>query len=266
MFHTGTDLSRAVLDVGTGTGIWAIDVADEYPSAEVIGTDISAVQPDWVPPNCLFQIDDAQLDWTFKPDYFDLIHTRYLYGAIDNWHKFYHQALTHLKPGGYFEHIDFDLETRSENPKFRDDPEHIFKKWASLFFEAGDKVGRTFRWPVDGRHVKEMRKTGFINVVHKQWKVPIGGWPRDPKLKKIGLYNAHYIDQSLEGYAVYPIGQILGWSFEEVTVLVGKMREAIRNPKSLPYLVVHSVVGQKPQGKISPAQSPKETPSSPAKV
>ncbi|KAM0231780.1 hypothetical protein ACHAPO_008361 [Fusarium lateritium] len=111
-----------------------------------------------------------------------------------------------------------------------------------------------------------MRKTGFINVVHKQWKVPIGGWPRDPKLKKIGLYNAHYIDQSLEGYAVYPIGQILGWSFEEVTVLVGKMREAIRNPKSLPYLVVHSVVGRKPQGKISPAQSPKETPSSPAKV
>ncbi|CEI41933.1 unnamed protein product [Fusarium venenatum] len=46
IFPTGTDLSRAILDVGAGTGIWAIDVADEYPWAEVIGTDISAVQPD----------------------------------------------------------------------------------------------------------------------------------------------------------------------------------------------------------------------------
>ena len=29
-----------ILDIGTGTGIWAIDMADLYPSAEVIGTDI----------------------------------------------------------------------------------------------------------------------------------------------------------------------------------------------------------------------------------
>lgn len=33
------------LDIGTGTGIWAIDFADEYPSATVIGTDISPIQP-----------------------------------------------------------------------------------------------------------------------------------------------------------------------------------------------------------------------------
>jgi len=30
-----------ILDVGTGTGIWAIDMADAYPSAEVIGTDLT---------------------------------------------------------------------------------------------------------------------------------------------------------------------------------------------------------------------------------
>lgn len=40
-----------ILDVGTGTGIWAVDMAEKYPMAEVIGTDLSPIQPIWVPPN-----------------------------------------------------------------------------------------------------------------------------------------------------------------------------------------------------------------------
>lgn len=38
------DIQRA-LDIGTGTGIWAIDFADQFPTAEVIGTDLSPIQP-----------------------------------------------------------------------------------------------------------------------------------------------------------------------------------------------------------------------------
>lgn len=33
-----------VLDVGTGTGIWALDFADAYPNAEVSGVDLSPIQ------------------------------------------------------------------------------------------------------------------------------------------------------------------------------------------------------------------------------
>lgn len=57
---------QKILDVGTGSGIWAIDMADRYPSAQVTGMDIAAVQPHWVPPNCHFEIDDAEEDWTFR--------------------------------------------------------------------------------------------------------------------------------------------------------------------------------------------------------
>lgn len=53
---------QRILDVGTGTGIWAIDFGDMYPSAEVIGVDLSPIQPSWVPPNVRFEVCEGT-DW-----------------------------------------------------------------------------------------------------------------------------------------------------------------------------------------------------------
>lgn len=36
---------QRVIDLGTGTGIWAIDFADVHPEAQVIGNDLSPIQP-----------------------------------------------------------------------------------------------------------------------------------------------------------------------------------------------------------------------------
>lgn len=68
------------------------DFADAFPSAEVIGTDLSDMMPSYVPPNCRFEIDDAELEWTFAPDSFDFIHLRYLMGGIGDWPRLYRQA------------------------------------------------------------------------------------------------------------------------------------------------------------------------------
>jgi hypothetical protein len=85
---------QQILDVGTGTGIWAIDMADQYPSAVVTGTDLSPIQPEWVPPNCHFEIDDVTLEWTFPDELFDFIHIRELFGCIPDWDFFFQQAST----------------------------------------------------------------------------------------------------------------------------------------------------------------------------
>ena len=51
---------RRVLDAGCGTGIWAIDFADEHPEAEVLGIDLSPIQPAFLPPNVTFVVDDLE--------------------------------------------------------------------------------------------------------------------------------------------------------------------------------------------------------------
>ena len=47
---------KKILDIGTGTGLWAIEMADRYPDAMVVGTDLSPTQPTWYDEQLLMAI------------------------------------------------------------------------------------------------------------------------------------------------------------------------------------------------------------------
>ena len=67
--------AQNILDIGTGTGDWARDVADRFPSAFVQGVDLAPVPDNWMPPNCKFEVDDILKPWEFKENgRFDLVH------------------------------------------------------------------------------------------------------------------------------------------------------------------------------------------------
>lgn len=50
--------------------------------ASIIGNDISAIQPNWVPPNVEFVVEDFESEWIYEPSSFDFIHARLLAGSV----------------------------------------------------------------------------------------------------------------------------------------------------------------------------------------
>lgn len=161
---------QRVLDIGTGTGIWAIDMGDENPGCEVLGTDLSPIQPSWVPPNVKFYVDDAESDWVYDSDQlFDLIHGRGLSGAINDWDRLCVQCYNNLQPGGWLEfhepmawvESDDDTIEKAEN----------MRRWQELCNDAATKFGKVIKV---GDTLKErMQNAGFVDVHEKIVKVRV---------------------------------------------------------------------------------------------
>jgi len=86
--------------------------------------------------------------------------------------------------------------------------EHLLPEWSRLAIEAAKKMGKTFE---NAQFTKEnMLKAGFVDVVEKKFKLPIGPWSSDPKMKELGRWNLLYFQQGVEGMALYLLTQILG--------------------------------------------------------
>ncbi|KAK3356309.1 S-adenosyl-L-methionine-dependent methyltransferase [Lasiosphaeria hispida] len=233
-----------VLDIGTGTGIWAIDFADEYPSAIVTGTDISPIQPPWAPPNCKFELDDASLEWTFADNSFDYIHITQLIGCIEDWPKLYRQAYRCLKPGGWIEHTDFTVRVLTDdNSVPKDDP---YKMWNQFFEQATEKTGRSFHLAEENKLADWLKESGFPSVQVENYRVPIGHWPAERKWKDVGLYSLAGFLQGLEGYCIFLGTEVLGWHIDELRVFFAKMRTVMTNPKVHAYYPAVTAYGQKP--------------------
>lgn len=198
---------QGVLGVGTGTGIWAIDFADDHPGAQVIGTDISPIQPQWVPPNLEFQMDDVNLEWTFE-ERFELVHSRGMTGSITDWVEFAQGAFGALQSGGYFECHELSMSFRSDD-KTHENCESIIR-WEGFWKDVGDRSGRSFTAAEDGTLEWSMESAGFTDIKTRVYKMPVGGWPKDARLKEVGLYTHAALNMDLEGLLLRPAVEVLG--------------------------------------------------------
>jgi hypothetical protein len=57
-------------------------VGDEHPSAQILGVDLSPIQPVWVPQNIKFMDDDVESDWLKPENFYDPVHARHVTQVI----------------------------------------------------------------------------------------------------------------------------------------------------------------------------------------
>ncbi|KAF4816057.1 Secondary metabolism regulator LAE1 [Colletotrichum siamense] len=232
---------KRVLDVGTGTGIWAVDFGEDHPEAEVLGMDLSHSMPEYVPPNVKFEIDDLEEEWIYSRP-FDYIHSRMMNSSISDWKTYLQKAFNHLTPGGYFELQEPDLFPHSDDGTLK--PDAPLSKCIDLMLEASQIFGRPYQ--EIPALVRVLEDVGFVDVKMHVFKWPSNGWPRDPKYKELGLWNNENFCTGFEGFCMAPFTRAHGWTREEVIVFLAEVRKDLRDRSIHAYWPIYSLYGRKP--------------------
>ncbi|KAL5477022.1 hypothetical protein ACEPAI_3209 [Sanghuangporus weigelae] len=91
-----------ILDVGSGSGTWAVEMALKFPHAKVIGMDLIQSNPSFVPPNCMFVKADATAGLSDYVGQFDIVQCRSVAKHVPDAREFTRSVGKTVRPGGLF--------------------------------------------------------------------------------------------------------------------------------------------------------------------
>lgn len=119
----------------------------------------------------------------------------------------------HCKPSGWCEVQELSVDAKSDDNSLPADS--YIGKWCKNQEAAAQTVGMSLL--TSGAFLKQqMADAGFENIAVREFKIPIGSWPADVKLKETGNFQLVAMLEGIGGLTVGFWVNCLGWSVEEV--------------------------------------------------
>lgn len=181
------DNPKEILDIGTGTGLWAIEMADRFPVARVKGWDLSPNQPDNAPRNVTWELFDCTEDtWFRRPSCLDYIHVSMMFGALPSYEELIRKAKEYLVPGtGWIEFHELLPEVFSDDNSI---PERwAFGRWLELYRHSSSQMVQPARPVMIADKLKQwLERVGYVDIHEFVKKIPISPWSENLRLQNMG--------------------------------------------------------------------------------
>jgi len=168
---------RKILEIGAGSGAWAIQAAKLYPDAEVLAVDMNPLPSRPLPPNVRYQSINVLQPLPFEAGTFDVVHIRLVLCHLPDAHSVLSRIIDLVSPGGWLliDEIDWTeaFDGLSKAPGIKHGLTALVK---SMEAEAGD--------PHYGKSLKPyLDSCERLTEVHvREVELPVYPIPAEPGL------------------------------------------------------------------------------------
>ncbi|KAI1811752.1 methyltransferase LaeA [Poronia punctata] len=237
-----------VLDLGCGTGIWAIELADRLGGTgdyQIEGWDLNMNQPEAIPPGVSFRRFDVEEPWEYTEwSSYDLIHMRSLNGSIEDYPRLYGQIFQHLKPGsGLLEQVEIDFRPFAEgDPRPLQESKHM--EWSQKLHQGFARAGKKLEMNPKTKEILE--EVGFVDVEHTTIRIPFSPWPPEEEEKEIARWFNLGLTQGIDAITFEPIIHWLNYPYEAVCDLIKAVKADICKRQWRTYCTMHIYVARRP--------------------
>ncbi len=163
------ETTATILDVGTGTGIWPVEMAALFPQAHIIGVDASLSSlPNPLPTQCLFCQANVLQGLPFPDAQFDMTHQRLLVAAIPTarWSGVVRELVRVTREGGWIELLEIGDTIQNAGPA----TERLLTWMTGISKSLGFEMGIL-------SHLGDLLQQAGCQMVESQdIPVPLGEW------------------------------------------------------------------------------------------
>ncbi|OAA58598.1 Methyltransferase type 11 [Niveomyces insectorum RCEF 264] len=165
------DEPLVVVDLCTGTGVWASEFASRFPQSTVYATDISLLQPSLLPANCQVIMENINSDeWLWRPSSVDYFHICDSSACVRDWSTVLARMHTCLKPDGLVEAVFFLPGFHYKNHGGgggNSGMDGVWLYWSAMF---------ALLEPAHALDADVIHHAGFEIVFRRCQQLPLGRW------------------------------------------------------------------------------------------